>query len=54
MLAVGPGAVHPQSGKVVPLALKEGDRVVLPQFGGSAIKQDGQELLLFRYIKLFY
>ena len=37
MIAVGPGATDKQ-GKVVPMAVKAGDRVLLPGWGGNAIK----------------
>ena len=48
--AVGPGIVHPQTGKKIEMALKEGDRVMLPQFGGSPVKSASAEedMLLFR------
>lgn len=47
--AIGPGNIHPQTGAKVEMSLKEGDRVILPQFGGSAVKVSGEEMLLFRY-----
>ena len=37
MIAVGPGAPN-KDGKVVPTAVKAGDRVLLPGWGGNAIK----------------
>ena len=46
--AVGPGAVHPMTGQVVSVKLQVGDKVLLPGFGGSSVKVDGEELLLFR------
>lgn len=37
MIAVGPGATD-KHGKVLPMAVKAGDRVLLPGWGGNAIK----------------
>lgn len=37
MIAVGPGAPD-KEGRVVPTAVKAGDRVLLPGWGGNAIK----------------
>ena len=39
--AVGPG--HFENGKVVPLTVKVGDRVLMPQFGGQVVKYDKKE-----------
>lgn len=37
VIAVGPGA-RSSEGKVIPVSLKEGDTVLLPEYGGSEIK----------------
>ena len=37
MIAVGPGAPN-KEGHVVPTSVKAGDRVLLPGWGGNAIK----------------
>ncbi|KAG0087969.1 10 kDa heat shock protein [Podila epicladia] len=47
VIAVGKGLVT-QEGKIIASELKEGDKVLLPPFGGSAIKVDNEELILFR------
>jgi chaperonin GroES len=47
VLAVGPGALD-KEGKRIPPSLREGDRVLLPSYGGSNVKIDSEELLLFR------
>ncbi|KAI8873006.1 putative heat shock protein 10 [Ramicandelaber brevisporus] len=47
IVAVGTGLVD-KDGKNVPMQLKEGDRVVLPSYGGSNVKVNGEEMLLFR------
>lgn len=46
MIAVGPGAPG-RDGKIVPVSVKEGDRVMLPGFGGAAVKV-GEEVRCFR------
>ncbi|KAI1320709.1 10 kDa heat shock protein [Mortierella claussenii] len=47
VVAVGKGLVTPE-GKVIASELKEGDKVLLPPYGGSAVKIDNEELILFR------
>lgn len=48
VVAVGPGARN-KSGEHVPLAIKAGDTVLLPEFGGTKVQLDDQtELTLFR------
>lgn len=41
ILAVGPGAFS--DGKRLPMSLKVGQKVLLPQFGGQVVKIDNQE-----------
>ncbi|KAJ1821988.1 mitochondrial heat shock protein Hsp10 [Coemansia sp. RSA 2671] len=50
VVAVGPGIVT-KDGATIPTGLSEGDRVLLPSYGGSPIKLDAikdKEYLLFR------
>ncbi|KAI0704446.1 hsp10-like protein [Cerioporus squamosus] len=47
VIAVGPGAPD-KDGKVVPPAVKAGDRVLLPGWGGSPIKLGEEEYYLYR------
>ncbi|TNY24657.1 chaperonin 10-like protein [Rhodotorula diobovata] len=47
VLAVGPGAPR-KDGSIAPVSLKEGDRVVLPAFGGVPVKVGEEEYHLFR------
>ena len=47
VVAVGEGRVD-DSGKVHPLAVKVGDKVVFSKYGGSEIKLDGVEHLILR------
>ena len=42
VIAVGPG-LRDREGKVIPVGVKEGDTVLLPEYGGSQIKLDDKE-----------
>ena len=45
IVAVGPGA-RDETGKVVPLDVKPGDRILFGKWSGSEIKLDGEELII--------
>ena len=45
VIAVGSGRVT-EDGKVVPLELKEGDRVLFGKYSGNEVKIDGEEFLI--------
>jgi len=45
VIAVGPGA-RDESGKLAPLDVKKGDKVLFGKWSGSEVKIDGQELLI--------
>ena len=47
VVAVGPGA-RDESGKLVPLDLKVGDRILFGKWSGTEIKLDGDELLIMK------
>ncbi|KAL2120105.1 hypothetical protein VTJ04DRAFT_4131 [Mycothermus thermophilus] len=47
VLAVGPGALG-KDGKRVPMSVAAGDRVLIPQYGGSPVKVGDEEYHLFR------
>ncbi len=47
VLAVGPGA-RDESGKLVPLDVKKGDKVLFGKWSGTEVKIDGQELLIMK------
>ena len=47
VIAVGPGA-RDESGKLVPLDIKKGDRVLFGKWSGTEVKIDGQELLIMK------
>src|SRR5688572_22251492 len=46
VLAVGPGKRSDTSGELIPVDVKEGDRVMYSKYGGTEIKVDGEELLI--------
>ena len=45
VIAVGPGA-RDESGKLIPLDVKVGDRILFGKWSGTDIKLDGEELLI--------
>jgi len=47
VIAVGPGA-RDESGKVTPLDVKSGDRVLFGKWSGTEVTIDGQELLIMK------
>jgi chaperonin GroES len=47
VVAVGTGRVT-EDGKKLPLALKEGDRILFGNYSGSEVKLDGQEYLIMK------
>jgi chaperonin GroES len=47
VVAVGPGG-RDESGKLVPIDLKVGDRVLFGKWSGTEVKIDGDELLIMK------
>jgi len=47
VVAVGTGKVL-DDGKVLPLEIKKGDRVLFGKYSGTEVKIDGEELLMMR------
>ena len=47
IIAVGSGA-RDEAGKLVPLDVKKGDRVLFGKWSGTEVKIDGQELLIMK------
>ena len=47
IIAVGPGG-RDDDGKVIPLDVKAGDRVLFGKLSGSEVKIDGEELLIMK------
>lgn len=47
VIAVGPGA-KTSDGSVISPSVKEGDNVLLPEYGGSKVVVDGKDMFLYR------
>ena len=47
VVAVGPGG-RDESGKLVPIDLKAGDRVLFGKWSGTEVKIDGDDLLIMK------
>jgi chaperonin GroES len=47
VIAVGPGG-RDESGKLIPIDIKEGDRVLFGKWSGTEVKVDGEELLIMK------
>jgi len=47
IVAVGPGA-RDDKGKLVPLDVKKGDRILFGKWSGTEVKIDGEELLIMK------
>lgn len=47
IIAVGPGG-RDEGGRLVPLDVKKGDRVLFGKWSGTEVKIDGQELLIMK------
>ena len=47
IIAVGPGA-RDESGKIAPLDVKKGDRVLFGNWSGTEVKIDGTEYLIMK------
>jgi chaperonin GroES len=47
VIAAGPGA-RDESGKVQPLDVKTGDRILFGKWSGTEVKLDGEELLIMK------
>jgi len=47
VVAVGPGSCD-ESGKLIAIELKKGDKVLFGKWSGTEVKIDGQELLIMK------
>jgi chaperonin GroES len=47
VVAIGNGKVL-EDGKIVPLEVKQGDRILFGKYSGTEIKIDGEELLILK------
>jgi chaperonin GroES len=52
VIAVGPGA-RDETGKLVPLDVKVGDRVLFGKWSGTEVKIDGEELVIMKESDIF-
>ena len=47
IVAVGPGG-RDENGKLIPMDLKNGDRVLFGKWSGTEVKLDGEDLLIMK------
>ena len=47
VIAVGPGG-RDESGKLIPIDIKAGDRVLFGKWSGTEVKLDGEDLLIMK------
>ena len=47
VIAVGPGA-RDEAGKLVPLDVKAGDRILFGKWSGTEVKVEGEDLLIMK------
>jgi chaperonin GroES len=47
VIAVGPGG-RDESGKLIPIDIKVGDRVLFGKWSGTEVKLDGEDLLIMK------
>lgn len=47
VIAVGPGA-RDENGKLIPLEIRTGDRVLFGKWSGTEVKIDGEDLLIMK------
>jgi chaperonin GroES len=47
VISVGPGG-RDEAGKLIPIDIKVGDRVLFGKWSGTEVKMDGQELLIMK------
>merc|ERR1712198_312143 len=47
VVAVGPGS-RAENGNLIPPSVKVGDKVLLPEYGGTKVTMEDQEMFLFR------
>ncbi|XVE74695.1 hypothetical protein DITRI_Ditri12bG0038000 [Diplodiscus trichospermus] len=54
VVAVGPGA-REKEGKTIPVPFKEGDTVLLPEFGGTQVKLGEKEyVFVYLFVEFFF
>ena len=53
IVAIGPGKYAEQTGNLIPLAVKEGDKVLYGKFAGQEITIDGKDYLIMRETDIY-
>jgi len=53
IIAVGSGVIN-KNGKIIPLEVKIGDKVLFGKWGGTEIKVDGEDLLIIKESDILY
>ncbi|RME87803.1 MAG: co-chaperone GroES [Planctomycetota bacterium] len=48
VIAVGQGKLNTKTGELIPLSVKEGDKVVFGKYAGTDIKIDGEEYSIMK------
>ena len=48
VIAVGPGRRSEQTGELIPVDVKAGDRVLFGKWSGTEVKLDGEDLLIMK------
>ena len=48
VIAVGPGRSRDDNGKIQPLDVKKGDRILFGKWSGTEVKIDGEDLLIMK------
>lgn len=51
VVEAGPGSFD-NNGKIVPLSVKVGDSVLLPEYGGQKVKLNDQELYIYKDVEI--
>ena len=47
IIECGPGS-YDSNGKLIPVSVKQGDTVMIPEFGGQKVKLNDEELFIYR------
>lgn len=48
VIKVGPGEIHPVTGRTIPMMTQEGDKVIYSEFSGQAVYIDGEEYIVVK------
>lgn len=53
VVAVGPGKYSESDGKIIPMTVKVGDKVLYGKYSGTEVTVDGEEYLIMRENDIF-